>query len=160
MMMAGLFAAASMAVPMIFSSCTDDIKFGNSFINKAPGGDVTVDTVFNNAEYTRQFLNACYSRQYYGITFATGRANSVDGWVGKFEAITDLYHLSYSNTSIYRDYYNGSRSAASSGKGYFGFVGEYVWETVRYCYLLLEHLNDVPGLSDKERRRWQLRQNA
>lgn len=151
MMMAGLFAAASMAVPMIFSSCTDDIKFGNSFINKAPGGDVTVDTVFNNAEYTRQFLNACYSRQYYGITFATGRANSVDGWVGKFEAITDLYHLSYSNTSIYRDYYNGSRSAASSGKGYFGFVGEYVWETVRYCYLLLEHLNDVAGLSDKEK---------
>lgn len=143
-------AIMACGLPMILGSCTDDIKLGNSFIDKAPGGDVTVDTVFNNAEYTRQFLTACYSRQYYGITFGYGFANSVNGWVGKFEGVTDCWHLSYTNTTLYRDYYNGGRVAAS-GMGYFGYVGELVWETVRSCYLLLEHIDQVPGLSDSEK---------
>ena len=35
-----------------FSACTDKIAFGNSFLEKAPGGSVTKDTVFNSAVYT------------------------------------------------------------------------------------------------------------
>ena len=54
------------AVCLVSTSCVDEIKFGNSFLDKAPGGNATIDTVFNSAEYTRQFLNTCYSRQYYG----------------------------------------------------------------------------------------------
>ena len=34
---------------VIATSCVDEIKFGNSFLEKAPGGAVTKDTVFNNA---------------------------------------------------------------------------------------------------------------
>ena len=41
------FALSSMT-----TSCVDDWKFGDSFLEKAPGGDVTKDTIFNNAEYT------------------------------------------------------------------------------------------------------------
>ena len=41
------FVLASMT-----TSCVDDWKFGDSFLEKAPGGDVTKDTIFNNAEYT------------------------------------------------------------------------------------------------------------
>ena len=37
---------------VIATSWVDEIKFGNSFLEKAPGGSVTKDTVFNNAEYT------------------------------------------------------------------------------------------------------------
>lgn len=40
------FALSSMT-----TSCVDDWKFGDSFLEKAPGGDVTKDTIFNNAEY-------------------------------------------------------------------------------------------------------------
>ena len=36
-------------------SCTDEIKFGNAFLEKAPGGTVTADEVFSNPEYTRNF---------------------------------------------------------------------------------------------------------
>ena len=43
-----------------FTACTDDIKFGDSFIEKTPGGTVSLDTVFNSAEYTRQFLVGLY----------------------------------------------------------------------------------------------------
>ena len=50
------------------TSCVDEIKFGNSFLEKAPGGSATQDTIFNSVTYTRQFLNTCYSRQYYGLS--------------------------------------------------------------------------------------------
>ena len=48
-----------------FTACTDDVKVGDSFVEKAPGGTVTIDTVFNSAEYTRQFLTGIYGMQYY-----------------------------------------------------------------------------------------------
>ena len=48
-------------ISLVSTSCVDEIKFGNSFLDKAPGGNATIDTVFNSAEYTRQFLNTCYS---------------------------------------------------------------------------------------------------
>mgnify|MGYP000335637674 CR=1 FL=1 len=48
-------------------SCTDEIKFGNAFLEKAPGGTVTADEVFSNPEYTRNFLASIYSTQYYNL---------------------------------------------------------------------------------------------
>lgn len=42
------------------TGCTEQIKFGDSFIEKTPGGDVTIDTIFNSAEYTQQFLTGIY----------------------------------------------------------------------------------------------------
>ena len=55
--------ASVMSLSFSFGSCVDEIAFGNSFLDKAPGGDVTSDTVFNSAEYTRQYLNALYRSQ-------------------------------------------------------------------------------------------------
>ena len=40
---------------MALAACSDDVKFGNSFIEKTPGGTVSLDTVFASAEYTKQF---------------------------------------------------------------------------------------------------------
>ena len=51
--------ATCMSISALFS-CVDDVKFGDAFLEKAPGGSVTKDTVFNNAEYTRQFLTSLY----------------------------------------------------------------------------------------------------
>ena len=36
------------AVCLVSTSCVDEIKFGNSFLDKAPGGNATIDTVFNS----------------------------------------------------------------------------------------------------------------
>ena len=35
-----------------FTSCTDKVAFGDSFLDKASGNSVTEDTVFNSATYT------------------------------------------------------------------------------------------------------------
>lgn len=60
-----------MAASMLIISCTDDIKVGSAFIEKAPGGTQTIDTVFNSAEYTRQFLTGIYALQYYGLPYSS-----------------------------------------------------------------------------------------
>ena len=43
-----LVMATCMSISALFS-CVDDVKFGDAFLEKAPGGSVTKDTVFNNA---------------------------------------------------------------------------------------------------------------
>ena len=50
-----LLFGACVAANLIATSCVDDMKFGNSFLDKAPGGTATVDTVFSSAVYTQQF---------------------------------------------------------------------------------------------------------
>ena len=81
---------------VIATSCVDEIKFGNSFLEKAPGGSVTKDTVFNNAEYTRQFLTNLYGMQYYGLPYKNvANQESSNQYVGKPEALTDLYVFTY-----------------------------------------------------------------
>ena len=81
---------------VIATSCVDEIKFGNSFLEKAPGGSVTKDTVFNNAEYTRQFLTNLYGMQYYGLPYKNvANQESSNNYVGKPEALTDLYIYTY-----------------------------------------------------------------
>lgn len=94
------FALSSMT-----TSCVDDWKFGDSFLEKAPGGDVTKDTIFNNAEYTRDFLWKTYSYMYYGLPFYW------DGGVqvkmnGVFETLSDCWHSHNSWDDVNRLYYS------------------------------------------------------
>lgn len=137
-------------------SCVDEIKFGNSFLDKAPGGTATKDTVFNSATYTRQFLNSCYSRQYYGLPY--GNSSNVDfpdssnPYLGKFDALTDCWQLHYESTTIYNSYYSGTHTANYGTRGdIFGYTREVVWQVVRWCWLLLENVDNVPGMSDTEK---------
>lgn len=144
------------ALCMGTASCVDEIKFGNSFLEKAPGGSATQDTVFNSAVYTRQFLNACYSRQYYGLPYVNSSIDdfpdSSNPYTGKFDALTDCWQLHYSATTVYNSYYGGTHTANYDTRGdIFGFTREVVWQTVRWCWQLLENVDRVPGLSEEEK---------
>lgn len=90
------------AATFSIDSCTDPIKFGNEFLEKAPGGTVTADTVFSNAEYTRQFLAAIYSTQYYALP--TNSTNSPpqcrNYWKGMPDALSDCFNLFFTNTIV------------------------------------------------------------
>ena len=88
---------------MAFTACTDEIKFGNAFIEKTPGGTVSLDTVFGSAEYTRQFLVGLYVLQYYGLPFknATSAPWSASYWNSKLDAMTDCYQQHFSGSEAY-----------------------------------------------------------
>ena len=38
------------------TACVEKFAVGDAFLEKAPGVDVNIDTVFSSAEYTRNFL--------------------------------------------------------------------------------------------------------
>ncbi len=136
------------------AACTDSVQLGNAFLEKAPGGSVTEDTVFGNAEYTRQYLASIYSRQYVGLTVGTKKgsiASNLSGWTGKMDALTDCWQLHYQSAMPFTSYYSGTLTAMSTPM--FSFNDEQVWEAVRWSYLLLSKIDNVPGMQTDEKER-------
>ena len=124
---------------VIATSCVDEIKFGNSFLEKAPGGSVTKDTVFNNAEYTRQFLTNLYGMQYYGLPYKNvANQESSNNYVGKPEALTDLYIYTYPSAGITGPYYQGTHTANYGKRSdKFDYLRNNIWEAVRGVRILI-----------------------
>lgn len=137
---------------MAFTACTDDVKFGSSFIEKAPGGTVTLDTVFNSAEYTKQFLVGLYVQQYYGLPYKNSTASpwSQSYWNTKLDALTDCYHQHFSGSNAYTMYYSNALTA--NDRAIISYNDDKVWETVHHCWLLIENIDNVPGLSEAEKK--------
>ena len=144
---------ALLALFVMVSACTDDVKFGSAFLEKAPSGDVTEDTVFNNPEYTRQFVNAIYSKQYYGLPYLHDDQlpHHVDPWVGKVDALTDCWQLHYNGTAVYKTYYSSTLNSMTTPL--YSYNGEQMWDAVRAGYKLLEHIDAVPGMKQSEKNR-------
>ena len=149
-----LVMATCMSISALFS-CVDDVKFGDAFLEKAPGGSVTKDTVFNNAEYTRQFLTSLYSYQYYGLPYYNGSGDFPEAnnpYVGKCEVLSDCWHANWSGSAMYNRYYSGSHTA---GYGRLAdkwhYITNRVWQAVRAGWLLIENVDGVPGLSNEEK---------
>jgi hypothetical protein len=142
------------------NSCTDPFKVGNAFLEKAPGGTVTADTVFTNAEYTRQFLAGIYSRSYYPLPcISTNSApQCMNYWKGMPDALSDTHHLFFASTIVNNSYYTGAMTSSynSNNNGsIYPYLNEYIWENVRNCYILLERIDDNPdpNLTSAEKER-------
>jgi hypothetical protein len=135
------------------SACTDTIKFGDAFLEKAPGGTVTADTVFSNPEYTRQYLSGIYAMQFYNLpTNSTNNPPQCQNyWKGMVDALDDTYQLFFNNTTIFKEYYNGTLS--DNGGGVYPYDREYVWENVRHCWTLIDKVDGVPGMEQAEKDR-------
>ncbi len=139
------------------TSCVDEIKFGDSFLEKAPGGTVTSDTVFSNAEYTRQYLTTLYSMQYYGLPYRNTSGDlypceSSNIYVGKVDMLTDCYTFTYLSAGLVGSYYHGTHTAnygIRSDKWHY--LLNRVWEAVRYAWLLIENIDRVPGMTNEEK---------
>ena len=139
-------------------ACTDTVKFGDSFLEKAPGGTVTADTVFNNPEYTRNFLAGIYATQYYNLpTNSTNSAPQCQNyWKGMPDALGDDFHLLFNNTTVFGKYYNGSLTSAIDGNkngNIYPYTNEYIWENIRHCWILIENVDKVPNMTDAEKER-------
>ena len=112
----------------------------------------SLDTVFASAEYTKQFLVGLYVLQYYGLPFknATSAPWSASYWNSKLDAMTDCYQQHFSGSEAYNRYYGGLLT--SNNSGLIGYNNDFVWETVRRCWLLIDNIDNVPGLSDQEKK--------
>lgn len=84
----GLLGLAALSV----GSCTDEVAFGDKFLEKAPGGTNTADSIFHNPEYTRGYLARIYSRQYFNLMESSSNTcpQHLNYWKGMPDMLTDL----------------------------------------------------------------------
>lgn len=136
---------------LLVSSCIDKMKFGNAFLDKPQGGMLNQDSIFSNAEYTRQFLVHIYSLQYYGLPYSSDGVVSSSPYTGKFDALTDCWQLHWNSTNVYNQYYQGNLNAASA-QTLFAYTGENVWQAVRAAVMLIDKIGNVPGLEETEKK--------
>lgn len=150
------FAVAAVSVSAFSISCTDSIQLGDGALQKPSSSAITKDTVFSNAEYTRQFHTALYSRMFYGLPYGVDHSNYVlpesnSPYTGMPDALTDCWQLHWVNTNVYGTYYAASLTA--TGNPLFGYTGEMTWETIHSAYLFLENIESVPGMEQAEKNR-------
>lgn len=147
----------------IFTSCVDQVAIGNAFLEKAPGVDITIDTVFSKAEYTRNFLWSAYGQLY--CTYTSG--NMMNG--APIDVLSDSYHCYVSWGGPKQSYYPGSLTEDAQDTDNGNYVGKFsystkspdydadgrvsIYETVRKCWQLIENIHRVPDMGESEKSR-------
>ena len=148
----------------IFTACVDDFNVGNAFLEKAPGVEVNIDTVFNKAEYTRNFLWSAYGQIY--CTYTSG--NMMNG--APIDVLSDSYHCYVGWGGPIQSYYPGNLTENAQDTEDGNFQGKFsystksgldsdaggrvsIYETVRKCWQIVENIERVPDMSDTEKSR-------
>ena len=154
---------AMIAASATFMACTDNIAVGDAALDKATSSTATIDTVFNNAEYTRQFLVGIYSKQYYGLPYYNGGANmphSGNPYTGKMDGLTDCWHLFWNGAAVYGQYYTGAMTATTSRSDgldgpLYSYDKEYQWYMIRAGHIFLNNVDRAPeaDMSQEEKNR-------
>ena len=71
-----------MAASCMLGSCSD-LAFGDAFLEKAPGVDVTIDTIFSSKLYADRALNSAYAALRTGLTVHANDGNFEHQQAGK-----------------------------------------------------------------------------
>ncbi len=139
-------AAALGLCSLALTSCVDEIKFGDSFLEKAPGVDITKDTIFAKGEYAREFLWKAYGQKYFALPTIWDGGVQVRMNTGMFETLSDCYHDHVDWTNVRRLYYPGVYNASNENGNQtkFSYHGELVWECVRQCWIFINSIDQVP----------------
>lgn len=150
-----------MAAGVSLTSCVDDLKVGDNFLEKAPGVDVNSEVVFSKAEYVRNFLWGAYGQLYCEYT----SSNCMNG--APIDVLSDSWHCYVSWGGPKQSYYTGGLTedcqdtADSNKQGKFSYSTKNpsadadgrvsVYETIRKCWQLIENLPNVPDMTDTEK---------
>ena len=149
------------------TACVDKFAVGDAFLEKAPGVDVNIDTVFSSAEYTRNFLWSAYGQIY--CTYTSG--NMMNG--APIDALSDSYHCYCSWGGPIQSYYPGGLTEDAQDTYDGNFQGKFsystkdpsddssqnangrvsIYETVRKCWQIIENIDRVPDMDENEKSR-------
>lgn len=150
----GLLGLAALSV----GSCTDEVAFGDKFLEKAPGGTNTADSIFHNPEYTRGYLARIYSRQYFNLMESSSNTcpQHLNYWKGMPDMLTDLHFTVFAKSLLFTAYYGGMLTSTADQYGnhtVYPYNNEGIWENVRACWLIIERINEVPNMDQDEKDR-------
>lgn len=135
-------------------SCVDDINVGEGFLEKQPGVDVTIDTIFSKGENAKRFLWHMYGSMHNAFTY-TGAV-----WYSASDALTDICQ-SYCGWHNLGKYYGGDLTETDQDNGGFvkfpfiangdGNARAGIWRTIREGWMFAENIDRVPDLSEQEK---------
>lgn len=135
-------------------SCVDEINVGDGFLEKQPGVDVTMDTIFAKGDNAKRFLWHMYGAMHNAFTY-TGAV-----WYSSPEALTDICQ-SYCGWHNLGKYYGGDLTETDQDNGGFvkfpfiangdGNARVGIWRTIREGWIFIENIDRVPDLSDTEK---------
>lgn len=149
---AALFAA---------SSCSD-LKFGNAFLEKAPGADMTLEQIFSSKLFAERELVGAYAslRTCLTVHSNNGRyefqngGNKI-GW-DNLDTMTDLMQSHCTWGGVIKTYYAGTYNAEAENAGYgkFGFFPdqEGAWTGIRRAWIFINNVDRVPDMTDEEKK--------
>ena len=147
-----LIPISIIAASFYFGSC-NDLKIGDDFLEKAPGADVTLDTIFASKQYAERALAAAYRHLPYGVMYSWDPAEDKLG-VDLLESTTDLCqsYLGW-GCGAERHYYNGqyNASVADTYDVMYAYTKERSWEAIRKAYIFLENVDRVPDMTEREK---------
>lgn len=149
---AALFAA---------SSCSD-LKFGNDFLEKAPGADMTLEQIFSSKLYAERELIGAYASLRTCLTVHSNNGNyefqnggNKIGW-DNLDTMTDLMQSHCTWGGVIKTYYAGTYNAEAEneGIGKFGFLPdqEGAWTGIRRAWIFINNVDRVPDMTDEEKK--------
>ncbi|WP_051214738.1 RagB/SusD family nutrient uptake outer membrane protein [Segatella baroniae] len=161
-------AVAMLVAGAAMTACTDNIAVGDASLDKATSSTATIDSVFQNAEYTRQFLIGIYSKQYYGLPYANGGAympHAGNPYTGKFDGLTDCWHQFWNGAAVYGQYYTGAMTATTNRSDgldgpLYSYDKEFQWYTIRASHIFLENVDRAPEVDMKSDEKNRLKAEA
>lgn len=135
-----------------FTAC-EDLKFGDDFLEKAPSGDVTLDSIYSKKITAEGHLASAYRTLFYGFPLQWENADN-RLFMEMLDALTDMVQGVSARGSGY--YYNGAYNAGTEdgddrGNSKYGFLQERSWSGIRNAYIFINNVDRVPDMTDKEK---------
>jgi hypothetical protein len=140
---------------IFITSCVDDLKVGSAFLDKQPGVDVTIDTVFSKSVLAQQFLWNDYSTLYYGLnTDWSAKGNRLG--MSVLDGLTDNFqsYLNWGGCKML--YYSGQYSATTenaSTSTKYNYTQSGSWAGIRKSWIFIENVNRVPDMDSLTKKR-------
>jgi hypothetical protein len=133
-----------------FTSCVDEYKIGDDFLEKVPGVSVNEDTIFSRAEYARSYLWEAYGKMYTPLN-ANLRYYMDDN---PMDALSDVVQSRLGWGAVKEVWYPGNYNAAYASGWIRDRMSFYkIWGPVRNCWNFIENVDRVPDMSEDEKLR-------
>ena len=150
------------ACALLFTAGCSDLKFGDAFLEKAPGVDVTLDTVFSSRMYAERELVGAYATLRTCLTvhannghYEFQNAGNKVAW-DNLDSFTDIIQSHCTWGGAYGTFYSGLYDAELENDGYgkYGFNPDCdaSWTGIRRAYIYINNVDRVPDMTDEEKR--------
>lgn len=161
-MMKKIFTNIMAAAALFAASSCSDLKFGNDFLEKAPGADMTLEQIFSSKLYAERELIGAYASLRTCLTVHSNNGNyefqnggNKIGW-DNLDAMTDLMQSHCTWGGVIKTYYAGTYNAEAEneGSGKFGFLPdqEGAWTGIRRAWIFINNVDRVPDMTDEEKK--------